>query len=116
MGAGHTHDHHHDEHDHASEVRALVASTVVVGVLLGLDLLLWALGLDAYRRPFGVSLALLAAVIGGGRGGYLAPAAVFERPIGADTALAVASLPAPAPPADFVPPPCAVPPPSPAWP
>jgi Cu+-exporting ATPase len=98
MGGGHTHthDHHHEQHrehhDHAAEVRALVATTVVVGVLLGLDVAFGALGLESYRRPFGVSLALLAAVIGGGRIVYLALAALLEGRIGADIALAIACL------------------------
>jgi P-type Cu+ transporter len=95
MAFGHAHPadhHHHDhEHDHAAELRALVATTVVVGLLLGADLLLAAWG-DAYRRPFGVSLSLLAAVIGGGRVVYLALAALFEGRIGADIALAIACV------------------------
>jgi P-type Cu+ transporter len=94
MGAGHAHDHHdHDDHhDHAAELRALVATTVVVGLLVGLDVGFGVFGLEAYRRPFGVSLALLAAVIGGGRVVYLALAALLEGRIGADIALAVATL------------------------
>ena len=97
MGSGHTHDHHHghdhDHHDHAAEVRALVATTAVVGVLVGLDVALglWG-GAEGYRRPFGVSLSLIAAVIGGGRVVYLALAALLEGHIGADIALAVACL------------------------
>ena len=96
MASGHGHDHHHHdhhhEHDHAAELRALVATTVVVGVLLGFDLLLGALGLEAYRRPFGVSLALLAAIVGGGRVIYLALAELLEGRVGADIALAVACI------------------------
>src|SRR5207302_4154260 len=57
------------------------------------DLVLGALGWGSeYRRPFGVPLALAAAVIGGGRVVYLALAALFEGRIGADIALAVACL------------------------
>ena len=92
LGPDQHHDHHHDEHDHAAELRALVATTVVVGVLLGLDLALGAWGTLAYRRPFGVSLSLLAAVLGGGRVVYLALAALFEGRIGADIALAIACV------------------------
>ncbi len=100
MAAGYTydhhhHDHHHDrhrDHDHAAELRALVATTVVVGLLLGLDLALGLAGIEAYRRPFGVSLSLIAAVIGGGRVVYLALAALLEGRVGADIALAVACI------------------------
>ena len=42
--------------------------------------------------PFGVPLALLAAVLGGGRVVYLALAALFEGSIGADIALAIACI------------------------
>src|SRR5262249_22249008 len=49
-------------------------------------------GAEAYRRPFGVSLSLIAAVIGGGRVIYLALAALLEGRIGADIALAVACV------------------------
>ena len=52
----------------------------------------WAAWGSEYRRPFGLSLALLAAVIGGGRVVYLALAALFEGRIGADIALAVACV------------------------
>lgn len=93
---GHSHDHHHhdhDHHDHEAEVRALVATTVVVGLLLGLDLVLAIVGApESYRRPLGVSLTLLAALIGGGRVIYLALAALLEGRIGADIALAIATI------------------------
>ncbi len=87
-------DHHHHtahDHDHAAELRTLVATTVVVGVLIVADFLLATWG-EAYRRPFGVSPMLLAAIIGGGRVVYLALAALFEGRIGADIALAVACV------------------------
>lgn len=88
----HGHDHHHDhDHDHAAELRTLVATTCVVGFLIVSDLLLATWG-DAYRRPFGVSPMVLAAIIGGGRVVYLALAALFEGRIGADIALAIACI------------------------
>ncbi len=88
---GSTHHHHDHDHDHDAERRTLVATTVVVGLLLGLDLAtgVWA---PEWRRPFGVPLALAAAIIGGGRVVYLALAALFEGSIGADIALAVACV------------------------
>ena len=104
MAFGHTHgsDHHHhhgsapgtaphDEHDHEAELRILVATTLVVGLLVGADLVLGAWG-SAYRQPFGIPLSLVAAVIGGGRVVYLALAALLEGRIGADIALAVACV------------------------
>ncbi|HEX8200987.1 MAG TPA: hypothetical protein VF590_10895, partial [Isosphaeraceae bacterium] len=95
---GHDHAHHPEgatpapAHDHDAERRALVATTAVVGLLLGADLALAAWGEPAWRRPFGVSLALVAAVVGGGRVVYLALAALFEGRIGADIALAIACV------------------------
>ena len=86
----HHHDHHHD-HDPNAERRRLVAATAVVGLLLAADQVLAAWGSED-RYPFGVSLALLAAVIGGGRVVYLALAALFEGRIGADIALAIACV------------------------
>ncbi len=93
-GHGHRHDHdhhHHDHHDPDSERRSLFAVTLVVGLLLAADLVLPAID-GSWRRPFGVPLALLAAVIGGGRVVYLALAALLEGSIGADIALAVACI------------------------
>jgi P-type Cu+ transporter len=97
MAFGHTHaadhDHHHHDHHHDpdAERRVLVATTAVVGALLGAHLVLetWA---PEYARPFGVPLALLAAFIGGGRVVYLALAALLEWRIGADIALAIACV------------------------
>ena len=98
MAFGHAHaadhGHHHDHeahHDPDAERRALVATTAVVGTLLVLDVVLGALG-SPWRRPFGVPLSLLAAVIGGARVVYLALAALFEGTIGADIALAIACV------------------------
>jgi Cu+-exporting ATPase len=71
----------------------LVATTLVVGLLLGADLVLGAGGWGSeYRRPLGISLSLAAALIGGGRVVYLALAALLEGRIGADIALAVACV------------------------
>src|SRR4051794_24068246 len=95
---GHDHAHHPEgtapapAHDHEAERRTLVATTAVVGLLLGADLALAVWGDPSWRRPFGVSLALVAAVVGGGRVVYLALAALFEGTIGADIALAIACV------------------------
>lgn len=95
MAFGHAHpaeqNHHHHDHDHGAELRWLVATTMLVGLLLGTDLILGAWGIEN-RRPFGISLSLLAAIVGGGRVVYLALAALFEGRIGADIALAVACV------------------------
>jgi len=103
MAFGHTHPGDHDprghgqrpgEHshaDHRAELRWLIATTALVGLLLAADLVLAALG-SPYRRPFGLSLALLAALIGGGRVVYLALSALLEGRIGADIALAIACV------------------------
>src|SRR3954451_12562853 len=91
--AGHDHHHHHDhDHDPAEELRWLVGTTVLVGLLLGADVVLNLAGSGDYARPFGVSLSLIAALIGGGRVVYLALAALFEGRIGADIALAIACV------------------------
>jgi Cu+-exporting ATPase len=97
------HDHEHDgqrhhggretevDHDPEAERRALWAVTALVGLLLLADLFLAAAG-SPWRQPFGVPLALVAAVIGGSRVVYLALASLFEGTIGADIALAVACV------------------------
>jgi Cu+-exporting ATPase len=94
--AGHNHDHDHGhghdhDHDPVAERRTLVATTAVVGALLLADLVIGAIG-SPWQRPYGVPLALVAAVIGGGRVVYLALMALFERTIGADVALAIACV------------------------
>ena len=94
--APHDHDHHHGhvhdhDHDPDAERRTLVAVTVLVGLLLVADLILGAVG-SPWERPFGVPLALIAAVIGGGRVVYLAILGLFEKSIGADVALAIACV------------------------
>ncbi len=87
LGAAHPpdgHDHHDQlsrsaagpDHDPAAERRALWAATIAVGVLLAADVVLGAMG-SPWQRPFGVPLALLAALIGGGRVVYLALSALF---------------------------------------
>ena len=86
------HDHGHDhDHDPDAERRWLWAVTSVVGVLLLADVTLAMIG-SPWQRPLGVPLALVAAVIGGGRVVYLALAALLEGSIGADIALAVACI------------------------
>lgn len=92
MGEGHSHDHDHQtEHDHQSELRALIAATLLTGLLLGADVVL-GLFQSPYQRPLGFRLALLAAVIGGGRVIFLALSALMEGRIGADIALAIATI------------------------
>jgi Cu+-exporting ATPase len=88
------HAHHHagePPSDPEIERRVLWATTALVGSLLLADLVLAALG-SAWRAPMGVPLALLAAVIGGGRVIYLSLTALFARSIGADLALAIACV------------------------
>src|ERR1700733_10298379 len=84
------HDQSHD-HDPDAERRWLWAVTAVVGLLLIADVVLAALG-SPWQRPFGVPLALAAAVIGGGRVVYLALVALLDGSIGADIALAIACI------------------------
>ncbi len=97
---GHHHDHQEGQarehggkpaHDPDVERRLLLTTTIAVGSLLLADLVLAAIG-SPMRAPFGVPLALMAAVIGGGRVIYLALAALFEGSIGADIALAIACI------------------------
>jgi Cu+-exporting ATPase len=90
MAIGHPHDHDR-QHDHDAERRTLLATTAVVGVLLGLDVLLPAWG-GGYRLPLGIAPALIAAMIGGGRVVYLALIALLEGRVGADIALAIACV------------------------
>ncbi len=94
--APHDYDHHHGQahdhdHDPDAERRTLVAVTILVGLLLVADLVLGAVG-SPWERPFGVPLALIAAVIGGGRVVYLAILGLLEKSIGADVALAIACV------------------------
>ncbi|HSG68765.1 MAG TPA: cation-translocating P-type ATPase, partial [Planctomycetaceae bacterium] len=69
--------------------------TLVTGLLLGADLLLrlvddpaW----DSWRTLWGAQLALWAALIGGSRLIYQTVEGLFERKIGADLALAIATI------------------------
>ncbi len=82
-GESHQHDHGHD-HDHHHDERGLYALTALMGLLLGGDLL--------FGSVSGISLALIAAVIGGSRIVYGAIEALVHGSIGADVALAQACL------------------------
>ena len=69
--------------------------TLVVGALLAADLLIGLFGDPAwasYRAPFGYRLALLAAVLGGGRILYQTLDGLFEGRVGAELALSIAAL------------------------
>ncbi|HWA97981.1 MAG TPA: cation-translocating P-type ATPase family protein [Pirellulales bacterium] len=70
----------------------LYALTGLVGLLVALDMSLWAVGLEAWRTPWGVSLSLAAALIGGGRIIYGALVALLDGDAGADLALAIAMI------------------------
>src|SRR4051794_7088879 len=99
-GQAHDHDHPHGHdhdlpHDHAhhDDHRSLYALTGLLGLLIGADLLLGVLGLDAWRKPlFGVSWVWWAAVIGAARIVYGALAALVQGRIGADFVLAQACV------------------------
>src|SRR5271165_6317458 len=88
---GHASVHDHPDHDPDAERRSLVILTVMVGAHLLAHVALGALD-SPWQRPFGMPLALIAALIGGGRVVYLALAALFAGSIGADIALAVACV------------------------
>ena len=96
FGDGHTHDHDHHHphaaHEHHDHRAALYALTALMGVLIGGDVLFGWLGWSQWRSPGGVSLAFLAAVIGGVRIVYGALDALMHGSIGADVALAQACL------------------------
>ncbi|MBX6313785.1 MAG: heavy metal translocating P-type ATPase, partial [Isosphaeraceae bacterium] len=79
-------------HDRERGHRSLYALTVVLGLLLGGDVLFGALGLEAWRAPLGVSLALIAAILGGVRILYGALEGLLAGRVGADIALAQACL------------------------
>jgi Cu+-exporting ATPase len=92
----------HHQHTHAFEQgetaaphddrRALYLLTLVMGLLIGADVLLGALGWEGWRRPGGIALVMIAAILGGVRIVYGAIEALFHGRIGADIALAQACL------------------------
>jgi Cu+-exporting ATPase len=94
FGGGHGHDHHHHdhEHDHTHDERALYLLTAVMGALIGGEVVFGWLGWEGWRAPGGVSLALIAAVIGGFRIVYGALEALAHGRVGADVALAQACV------------------------
>ena len=89
---GHAHDHHDHDHGHAHGRFGPVGLTAVLGGLLAADLVFGALGWDSLRAPFGVSLAMVAALIGAGHIVYGAIEALVAGRIGADIALAQACI------------------------
>ena len=65
MTTGGAHESHGDsDFDGESERRSLIRTTVVVGVLLGCDVLLNLMGAESSARPLGIRLALVSAIIG----------------------------------------------------
>ena len=95
FGAAQNHDHHHDHpehHVHERSDRSLYTLTAVLGALIGADVLFGALGLESWRAPGGVSLIVVAALLGGARIVYGALDALLHRSIGADVALAQACI------------------------
>jgi Cu+-exporting ATPase len=72
--------------------RALAAFTALLGLLIGGDILLGLIGSGQGRLPLGLSLSLVAAVLGAVYIVYGALRALLERRIGADIALAQACL------------------------
>jgi len=76
-------------HDHE---RALFAFTALLGALIGGDALLRLLGWDSGRLPLGLSLSLVAALLGAAYIVYGALQALSHGRIGADLALAQACL------------------------
>ncbi len=96
-GDHHSHDEGHDhpgasEHHHHDDPRSLYVMTVLLGGLIGLDLIFGWLNWDSWRSPLGISLVWVAAIIGAGRIVYGAIEALAEGRIGADIALAQACL------------------------
>src|SRR5262245_47710334 len=77
---------------HEEDHRGLFALTAVLGVLIGLDVAFGALGMRPWRAPLGVSLATLAALLGGARIVYGALEALVAGKVGADLALAQACV------------------------
>jgi Cu+-exporting ATPase len=91
----------HIDHDHPGPVArparppiepGLVATTIAMGLLIGLDVVGRVLDSSAARAPFGVSLIWLAAIVGTARITYLVLESLRAGRIGADVALAQAAL------------------------
>ncbi|HEY2157986.1 MAG TPA: cation-translocating P-type ATPase family protein, partial [Isosphaeraceae bacterium] len=72
--------------------RSLYALTTILGILLAADLIFGWMGWTTLRAPFGMSLAMIAALIGAARIVYGAIEAMAAGRIGADIALAQACL------------------------
>jgi len=83
-GGGHEHEHDHE--------RALFCFTALLGGLIAGDVLLGFWGWDRGRLPFGLSLAMVAAILGAVYIVYGALQALVHGRVGADLALAQASL------------------------
>ena len=93
FGDAHSHAHSdHDDHGRDHDDRSLYALTLFLGVLLGGEVVFGWLGWESWRAPWGVSLAMIAAVIGGVRMVYGALEALLHGQIGADVALAQACI------------------------
>jgi Cu+-exporting ATPase len=97
-GASTPDDHHHHHHDdqgdpgHHHDDRSLYALTALLGLLLGGEVVFGWLGWESWRAPWGVSLAMIAAILGGSRIVYGAVEALMHGRIGADVALAQACI------------------------
>ena len=89
---GHDHDHQGHDHGHAHGRFGPVGLTAVLGGLLAADLVFGGLGWESLRAPVGVSLAMIAALIGAGHIVYGAIEALVAGRIGADIALAQACI------------------------
>jgi Cu+-exporting ATPase len=81
-----------EDHAHHEDHRALYLLTAFLGVLIGADVVFGALGWETWRAPWGISLVLVAAVVGAARIVYGAIEALVQGRIGADIALAQACL------------------------
>ncbi len=78
--------------DTAPDERALIAFTALLGILIGVDVLLGAMGWGGLRLPLGLSFTMIAAVLGAVYIVYGTLRSLLQRRIGADLALAQASL------------------------
>jgi Cu+-exporting ATPase len=76
----------------APDERALVAFTALLGGLIGVDLILGSLGWGGFKLPLGLSFTMVAALLGAVYIVYGALQSLLQRRIGADLALAQASL------------------------